>query len=664
MNEDQIKDLEALIQSGASAEDIDAFLAATQQSAVDVGQISPGEAAAMQAGTSATFGALPAIMRGVDWLTGAVDEPGYVSPQDILREAEKQQPGASLVGTIGGALGSGFGAARGVAAIPQVARMGRLGQAGAQAAGGAGATALEAAGRGGDLANIAMAGLTGGVGGALGEAAGAGMRALGSRMKAGREAAKLASPQQDKVNKAMEAVDKITDTIDSMVAKAEAQTGRAKQQIVKELDKEKSRLYTEQNRAIKAFKELEKKAPTDKTSQEYVAYADAQKNLSNIQSAVDRLSRSIDDLKATAPTKLSKERESAIATAQRQAGRAEAKVLSTAEEMEVTKALKQMMEDTGKRRAPPVAAQPAPPAPAAMPDLTEQQMYVIAKAYASEDGAKTLRAIGEKIGMDKSTLSRRLKSFGITPENAAERVAEYEAKLAAAAPAASGAAPAASGKKASKGMFESYPMTAQEIRKVKASETALPVRQRFAAQQSEAAQEALQRASAPVGPIEESRFAAELSTRQGQLAAKQADLAEAARVRDELRAELDVSRSPEVKQRLKELIALAEANAAAAKNEVDRLTAQLESQAFKVEPPPQAMATQAAKLQSAQAILAEAEKELAAWRPGKEKMWAAKFPVKVYQAMVERLPAEYQAAIGTRALGRAGGRAAGVFDEE
>ena len=657
MNEDQIKDLEALIQAGASAEDIDAFLAATQQSAVDVGQISPGEAAAMQAGTSATFGALPAIMRDLDWLTGAVDEPGYVSPQDILREAEKQQPGASLVGTIGGALGSGFGVARGVAAIPQVARMGRLGQAGAQAAGGAGATALEAAGRGGDLANIAMAGLTGGVGGALGEAAGAGMRALGSRMKAGREAAKLASQQQDKVNKAMEAVDKITDTIDSMVAKAEAQTGRAKQQIVKQLDKEKSRLYTEQNRAIKALKELEKKAPTDKTSQEYVAYADAQKNVSNIQSAVDRMSRSIDELKATAPTKLGKERESAIAMAQRQAGRAEAKVLSAAEEMEVTKALKQMMEDTGKRRASPVAAQAAPPAPAAMPDLTEQQMYVIAKAYASKDGAKTLRAIGEKIGMDKSTLSRRLKSFGITPENAAERVAEYEAKFAA-------AAPAAAGKEASKGMFDVYPMTAQEVRKVMASETALPVRQRFAAQQSEAAQEALQRASAPVGPIEESRFAAELSTRQGQLAAKQADLAEAARVRDALRAELDVSRSPEVKQRLKELIDLAEANAAAAKNEVDRLTAQLESQAFKVEPPPQAMATQAAKLQSAQAILAEAEKELAAWRPGKEKMWAAKFPVKVYQAMVERLPAKYQAAIGTRALGRAGGRAAGVFDEE
>lgn len=628
--------------------------AAAQQPAKEeevLDKVSPWEAAAMQAGTSATLGTLPYILQAVDWLRG--ESEGSMSPQEVLAKTEKDQPLASMGGMVVGALPTAFGEVAALSKIPQIARMGAVGQ-GAARAGMSGATgALEAALRSGGSPYAALMGGLGGLAGsAVGDVAGGILKRKGAKAAEAIAAERVKSAPYQAVRKQEESVLRKQAEIDRLIGKAQDANEKQLRVINKDIAGKQKDLAAQQRDIVRLSKDLERRAPTDKQSVEYVQYQEAQKQVDRLQQSVAQKMKAVDELLATAPTTLGREREAVISAAEKGLARAEAKALTAAEKEEATAALRKMMEQEGKfRRAPEKPPEvPAPEVPSAAParpeapmatraDLSEREAYIIAKAMASEDGKKTMRALGEQIGMDKSTLNRRLKSYGITAENAAERVAAYEAKLAPPPPPAP--TPVAKPKPEPEpeiGMFDQYPMTKGDVRAVKQREATQPVGTEFAKQRVRQAEEALAEArGAPAPDVQASRYAPEFAQRQARLAEDQAMLLEAKTVRDQLLAELNQARNPAARQQIRDAIGQAEARIEQIKVDIEDLTGQVQTGAYKRPLYAGEIAAAEKELAGNKELLAAVQADLAAWKPGKELKWATKYPKPILEFMLRQL---------------------------
>lgn len=440
----------------------------------------------------------------------------------------------------------------------------------------AGVGGATAAAKGGDIMDVALSTL---LSGTLGGAGGAAQARGAAGVKSAAQEALAENP------KYLEQL-KQTNTLFNNLVKSEKKLARVEADLASEkiglrnaakenLDTLKSNLEKSQKNLDALRVKMEKAPPVDKTSPEYQAWQQRSEDVKRLQKQYDSMQNKIRELEATAPTKLGAERERSIAAARRDVVKAEERVFSAEEKAELDDALLKIMRQREgevaaagkvkakneriKREQAKKEAEAAPVeetaalAPAEEPipefgrakDLTPRQIELLEDLVAS---GKSLRDIGSEVpgGMNKDTLNRRLKKYGITPESAKENAAKraaQKAELEAAAqdivpePAPTPAAPEAQLEKVPKVSRDI--LSAADKRKLQQEEVLGPIRQKAELGRYGRAQERLGAAeAAPVPTLAESRFLPEHQIRQEQLGTIGDELSKAVQMREEALAAL------------------------------------------------------------------------------------------------------------------------------
>ena len=567
------------------------------------------------------------------------------SPQ--LREQQRADyPFVTAISELVGGIPTGLGTAKLASKLAgPAASMARqaLTSAGIEAGLG-GATA---AAKGGDIKDVALSSLLGGTLGGVGGA----MQARGAA-KAG-AAAQEALAKNPKYIEQLKQTNKLSNTLvdsEKKLARVEADLASEKISLRNAAQKNLNALKSDLEKSRKDLDALrvkaEKAPPADKTSPEYQAWQQSNEDVKRLQRQQDSAQMKLRELEATAPTKLGAERERGIAAAQRDVAKAEERVFSAEEKAELNDALLKIMRqregevaaagkvkaknerikrEQAKKEAEAAPAEEAPtPAPAEEApmrfgrDLSQREIELLEDFLAS---GKSLRSIQSEIGVDKSTLSRRLRAYGITKESAAENAAKRAARKAELEAAAQDIVPEpAPAPAAPEAQLEKVPKVSRDIlsaadkRKLQQEEALGPIRQEAELGRYGRAQQRLESAQAPVPALAESRFAPELKVREEQLGAISNELSKALQMREDALAALQRAQ-PEAQPALVQQLQNAEQAIGRKAQELDDAAKALEEEAFmlaaKKEPVVAAeraiTAADRQRLQEAQALVAQME---------------------------------------------------------
>ena len=474
------------------------------------------------------------------------------------------------------------------------------------------------AAKGGDIYDVGIGALLGSGGSALGAGA------KGQSVKQEAEAMKRAlgpvkkTPEYEQAVKDLSAArTKLASTQDKLTTlqgDLGAETAVARRRAQDNVGKLKSE-YEKLGKDLDALRvKSQQSAPTDRTSPEYQTWKQADDEVRRLQKQLDTEKAKLRNLEATAPTKLETERERGIAAAQRDVAKAEERVFSTEEKAELNDALLKIMRQregevaaAGKVKAKnerikreqakkEAEVAPAEEAPAPAPteeapmqfgrDLSQREIELLEDFWASGKG---LRDIGSEIGMDKTTLSRRLKAHGITKEsakaNAAKRAAEKAELEAAAQDIVPEPAPAPA-PTAPEAQLEKVPKVSRDIlsaadkRKLQQEEALGPIRQEAELGRYGRAQQRLESAQAPAPALAESRFGAEAVTREQQIQGLEQEFGKAMQIRDDALAMLQQARNPEARAALQQQVQGAEQAAAQKAQQIDDALKGFEEESF------------------------------------------------------------------------------------
>lgn len=478
----------------------------------------------------------------------------------------------------------------------------------------AGLSGATAAAKGGDVKDVALSSLLGGTLGGVGGA----MQARGAA-KAGATAQK-ALTENPKYIEQLKQTNKLSNTLvesEKKLARVEADLASEKISLRNAAQKNLNTLKTDLEKSRKDLDALrvkaEKAPPADKTSPEYQAWQQSNEDVKRLQKQYDSTQNKIRELEATAPTRLGAERERGIAAAQRDVARAEERVFSAEEKAELNDALLKIMRQregevaaAGKVKAKnerikreqakkEAEAAPAEEAPALAPaeeapmqfgrDLSQREIELLEDFLAS---GKSLRSIQSEIGVDKTTLSRRLKAYGITKESAAENAAKRAAQKAELEAAAQDIVPEPTPAPAApEAQLEKVPKVSRDIlsaadkRKLQQEEALGPIRQEAELGRFGRAQQRLESAQAPVPALAESRFGAEHQIRQKQLGTIGDELSKALQMREEALAALQRAQ-PEARAALQQQVQGAEQAIGRKAQEYDDALKALEEEIFMV----------------------------------------------------------------------------------
>lgn len=477
----------------------------------------------------------------------------------------------------------------------------------------AGLGGATAAAKGGDVKDVALSSLLGGTLGGVGGA----MQARGA---AGvKSAAQEALAKNPKYIEQLKQTNKLSNTLvdsEKKLARVEADLASEKISLRNAAQKNLNALKSDLEKSRKDLDALrvkaEKAPPADKTSPDYQAFQQRDQNVKRLERQQDSLQMKIRELEATAPTKLGAERERGIAAAQRDVAKAEERVFSAEEKAELNDALLKIMRqregevaaagkvkaknerikrEQAKKEAEAAPAEEAPaPAPAEEApmrfgrDLSQREIELLEDFLAS---GKSLRSIQSEIGVDKSTLSRRLKAYGITKESAAENAAKRAAQKAELEAAAQDIVPEPTPAPAApEAQLEKVPKVSRDIlsaadkRKLQQEEALGPIRQEAELGRYGRAQERLAAAeAAPAPTLAGSRFEPELEIRKEQLGAIGNELSKAVQMREEALAALQRAQ-PEAQPALLQQLQNAEQAVGRKAQEFDDAAKALEEETF------------------------------------------------------------------------------------
>ena len=520
------------------------------------------------------------VLEGAVPVFGKQAREALTSP--ALREQQRADyPGATVVGEIIGGLVPGIGttalASKLAGPTASIARQ-ALTSAGVEAAMG-GATA---AAKGGDAMDVALSSLLGGtLGGAGGFAQGKGL----AKVRSAKQEALSNNPeyveQVKQVNKLEDTLDKSRKKLARVEGDLESEKIGLRTAAEKNLDTLKSNLQKDREKLDALLVKAEKAPPSDKTSTEYQALQQYKDDVKRLQKQFDLEEKRISDLEGRATTQLRKEKQQAVTAAEREVAKAEERVFSAEEKAEINDALlKVMREQEGSQQAArtaretnkkiaerraEMAAKADEPAPVPVEEapmsfgrqLSQREIELLEDFVAS---GKKLRDIERELEnkISRSTLSRRFRELGITPESAKANVAKRAEEKAALEAAAQDVVP--------EPMPEFVPvpkvgrdtLSAADKRKIQQQEVVSPVQQEAVLGRYGRAQERLQATqAAPIPELAGSRFGAEIQIRKERLGKIGNDLSKAIQMREDALAALQRAQ-PEARPALAQQVKNAE----------------------------------------------------------------------------------------------------------
>ena len=464
------------------------------------------------------------------------------------------------------------------------------------------------AAKGGDVYDVGLGTLLGAGGSALG--AGAKGASVRQEAKAAAEPLKelRKTPEYKQAVKDLSAAKTRLSNSEDMLITLQGDLGaetavarkRAQDNIVK-LKSEHEKLGKELD-ALRV--KSQQSAPTDKTSPEYQAWDQAVREVKSLESQLISSKAKLKELEANVPTLLGKEKQQAVSAAEREVAKAEERVFSAEEKAEINDALlKVMKEQEGSQQAArtaketnkeiaerraEMAAKADEPAPAPVEEtpmtfgrqLSQREIELLEDFVAS---GKNLRDIERELEkkISRSTLSRRFKELGITPESAKANVAKRAEEKAALEAAAQDVVPEPMPKFVPVPKVGRDKLSAADKRKIQQQEVASPVQQEAVLGQYGRAQERLEATkAAPIPALAESRFGAEAATRQQQIQDLEQQFSKAMQIRDDALAMLQQVRSPEARVALQQQVQGAEQAAAQKAQQIDDALKAFEEQSF------------------------------------------------------------------------------------
>jgi hypothetical protein len=374
------------------------------------------------------------------------------------------------------------------------------------------------------------------LGGALGAVPGAADVIAGKRVaKATKEATELAAkaaaaekanaPIMKQISKLQDDLRKADFNTRELQAGLESESIGRRQAAAKQLDSLEQGLIKERKALADIQGKIDRSAEaTMEGTPEFAEVQKAQQQLNEASKALAMKEKALDSLLVRAEVAGGVGQARAVEQAQRGVRKAEEGVFNVEEEAASLDMLRQMIEKIGKRRAGPGAGAAAPipttgaaapelPAPIAqqptvktIEDMKKLERELIENAWAEEPGIAQ-RALGRKTGINKDTLARRLAEYGITKESAQQAVAARKAAAQVPTPETApsvfeGAPPTGKGKK-KKGIFDEYPVQAQDIRTQLRGEATLPAKSEAQYERLRRAQQELEQVQAPRAGIEE-----------------------------------------------------------------------------------------------------------------------------------------------------------------
>jgi hypothetical protein len=463
-----------------------------------------------------------------------------------------------------------------------------LTSAGVEAATG-GATA---AAKGGDIMDVALSSLLGGtLGGAGGFAQGKGL----AKVRSAKQEALSNNPeyveQVKQVNKLADTLDKSRKKLARVEGDLESEKIGLRTAAEKNLDTLKSNLQKDREKLDALLVKAEKAPPSDKTSTEYQALQQYKDDVKRLQRQFDLEEKRISDLEGRAATQLRKEKQQAVAAAEREVAKAEERVFSAEEKAEINDALLKIMRqregevasarkakarnerikrEQAKKEAEaaPVVETPAPIPVEETPmtfgrQLSQREIELLEDFVAS---GKKLRDIERELEnkISRSTLSRRFKELGITPESAKANVAKRAEEKAALEAAAQDVVPEPAITPTPKVQLEKVPKVSRDIlsaadkRKLQQQEATSSIQQEAELGRYGRAQERKQATEAAAVPTpEKSRFGAEIQIRKERLGKIGNDLSKAIQMREDALAALQRAQ-PEARPALAQQVKNAE----------------------------------------------------------------------------------------------------------
>lgn len=451
-----------------------------------------------------------------------------------------------------------------------------------------------------------------------------------AEQKAAKEAAEKANaPILKQIDKLTQESRAAKDELGKLKGDLESEKITKRQSAAKSLDQKQRELVKAKSELAELQGKIERQAEPGKEGlPQYASMQEARKAVAAASKALQVQEDALNKLLIQGEVKLGTRQAGQIEKAAEGVRRAEEKVFGVETDVQLVDALRQMMEEIGKKSKPKstIAAAPAPipeplpaevvaptapAAPKTKKDLQEIERQMIEEQLAINPDAG-LRFLQDQLGISRSTLSRRMRNLGITPESAAEAVAARKAAQQAPVPSAAPEAPAKSvfdepGADApeKKSLFDEYPITEGDIRKIISQETVLPVKGEAAYGQLERAQKRMAEASAPLPSVEEGMMSGAISRQRALRDQAQAALTDAQERLAEAETLYNFAPAPQAKALYANELAAAQENVQLRQAQLAKAESELASDESAFE-----LATQP-RVEAAAAKVASREEEIA-----------------------------------------------------